>query len=213
MIILPTKGRPENLRRFVRLYNSTQGTLPIHVIFDAGDAYRYNGVDTPEHWKRVSAPSGTTLGGIFDLVFKKYPDELYYAMVADDVCPETNGWDKTMADLCQPDKIVWGCDELRNDKLPVHPFIGGDLIRKLGWWAAHGLKHWYIDDVWKNIADQLNCAVYLPCVKMTHLHYTNGRATYDRTYREQPDHATDQRTYHKFMSEEFPKVIERIKSL
>ncbi len=212
MIILPTKGRPSNLRRFVRVYNETCGTLPIHVIFDANDAFRYNSVDTPEHWKRISVPAGTPLGGIFDLVFKKFPDEPYYGMVADDVVPETSGWDVIMAGLCQPDKIVWGCDDIQNEKLPVHPFIGGDLIRKLGWWAAPGLKHWFVDNVWKNIADSLDCGLYLPQVKMTHVHYINGRASIDRTYREQPSHLNDERTYLKFMAEQFPNVIERLKN-
>ncbi len=86
MLILPTKGRPESLRRFIGAYNDTGGTLPVWVIFDAGDAHNYNHIETPTHWKRLSAPSGTALGGIFDLLFKKYPNEAYYAMVADDVC-------------------------------------------------------------------------------------------------------------------------------
>lgn len=213
MIILPTKGRAENLRRFIRLYKETSAYLPIWVIFDANDAYRYNEVETPVHWKRISVPSGTPLGGIFDLIFKKYPNEPYYGMLADDVTPETSGWDAIMSELCQPDKIVWGCDSIQNDRLPVHPFIGGDLLRKIGWWAAPRLKHWYVDNVWKNLADALNCGLYLPNVKMTHCHPVNGRAILDRTYREQPNHMADKMAYQKFMDEEFISIVNRIKSL
>lgn len=213
MIILPSKRRPENLKRFIRLYKETSASLSINVIFDAADAYNYNDVEMPSNWKRISVPFGTSLGDIFNLVFKKYPNEPYYGMVADDVTPETSGWDVIMAEICQPDKIVWGRDELQNDKLPVHPFIGGDLIRKLGWWAAPGLKHWYVDNVWKNVADALNCGVYLPQVRMTHCHPVNGRAILDRTYREQPDHMADQRIYLKFMNEQFTGIIDRMKSL
>jgi len=213
VIILPTKARPENLKRFIRAYNDTKCILPIHVIVDAQDGYSYNDIEVPAHWKKLSVPTGTSLGGIFEKVFSKYPDEDYYAMVADDVVPETSGWDIIMAEVCQPDKIVWGFDGLQNENLPVHPFIGGKLVRKLGWWAAPGLKHWFVDNVWKALADNLNCGVFLPQVKMMHLHYVNGRAQMDRTYREQPSHIADQVVYEEFMKNKFPVIIERIKSL
>lgn len=213
MIILPTKGRPQNLRRFIEAYKETGGTLPIWVIFDAADAYRYNDIETPNHWRRLSAPAGTNLGGIFNLIFKKYPNESYYAMAADDVIPETYGWDVIMADRCSPDMIVWGWDGIQNERLPVHPFIGGDLVRKLGWWAAPGLKHWFVDNVWKHVADSLECGVYLSDIKMTHHHHINGKALWDKTYRQQPDSYIDERAYSKFMRDEFSGLIGRIKSL
>jgi hypothetical protein len=211
VLILPTKGRPDNLRRFIKAYNDTKGSLPISVIFDANDGHLYNAVETPSHWRRVSAPAGTPLGGIFDLVFKKYPSEAFYGMVADDVVPETEGWDILLSEACQPDKIAWGLDELQNDFLPVHPFIGGDLVRKLGFWAAPKLKHWYVDNVWKEIAIALDCAVYRPDIRMIHRHFSNGRAQMDRTYRQQPDHETDRFAYERFMQEHFPPLIERLK--
>lgn len=210
MIILPTKSRPESLKRFIAAYNATGGTLPIWVILDANDAYRYVDVELPTHWRRLSVPCGTPLGGIFAKLFKKYPNEDYYGMVADDIVPETSGWDVIMADLCKPDKIVWACDGIQNEKLPVHPFIGGDLVRKLGWWAAPTLKHWFVDNVWGNLAQSLGCGVYLPQVKMTHYHYINGLAGLDRTYREQPDHVVDERNYLKFMNEQFSEIIKSL---
>lgn len=213
MIILPTKGRPTSLQRFVHQYYLTGGTLPIWVIFDAQDAYRYNEVKTPVHWRRISVPTGTPLGGIFEKIFSKYPNEPYYGMVADDVFPETMHWDTIIAEACQPDKIAWGRDDLQNERLPVHPFIGGDLVRNLGWWAAPGMKHWFVDNVWKNVADALNCGVYMPEVQMTHLHPVSGKSPMDRTYRDQPSHGADDAAYTEFMKKGFASAIERVKSL
>ncbi len=210
MIILPTKGRPDNLQRFVNAYMNTGAILPIHVIFDANDAARYDQVDTPKYWKRVAAPAGTTLGGIFERVFKKYPNEPFYGMVADDVVPESMEWDVKLKNACLPDKISWGWDGIQNERLPVHPFIGGDLVRKLGWWAAPGLQHWFVDNVWKAVADAHNCAAYLPDVKMTHHHFINGKAPNDRTYDQQPDHQKDADAFRIFMDTEFSKAISRL---
>lgn len=209
MLILPTLHRPHNLRRFVAAYNATGATLPIHVIFDVKDAYSYDEVETPSHWKRVAAPKDSKLGDIFNLIFKKYPDEPFYGMVADDVVPETHGWDILLRNACMPDKIAWGACGIQNENLPVHPFIGGDLIRKLGWWSAPGLKHWFVDNVWKDLSVSLNCGVYMPEVKMTHLHYLNGRAPNDRTYEEQPDHQRDMEIYLDFKKNRYPWIMER----
>lgn len=212
MLILPTKGRPQNLKRFVRSYLDTAATLSINVIFDAADAYRYDDIQTPSHWKRISAPAGTRIGEIFNLIFKKYPDEDYYGMVADDIVPQTHLWDIVLRDSCLPDKIAWACDGLQNENLPVHPFIGGELVRKLGWWACPGLKHWYVDNVWKNLANALNCGVYLPNIKMTHLHPANGSAPYDRTYNEQPSHTADEICYINFLQNDFQQTVDRVKN-
>lgn len=211
MIVLPTIGRPENLKRFIVNYNLTGGTLPVWVILDAGNAWCYEGVILPAHWRRCTAPAGMRLGDIFNLIFKKYPNEDYYAMVADDVIPETNGWDIILRDAAGSDKIVWGWDGIQNERLPVHPFIGGDLVRRLGFWAAPGLKHWFVDNAWKSIADAIKCGTYLHEVKMSHYHYVNGKSPMDRTYQEQPSHAIDEAAYTKFMQQDFPSIIARLK--
>lgn len=209
MLILPTINRPNNLIRFIDAYNATGGTLPIFVIFDAANAHEYNDVKTPSHWKRCSVPSGFRLGDIFNLVFNQYPNEIFYGMVADDVVPETQGWDIILRDACLSDKIAWGACGQHNEKLPIHPFIGGNLIRRWGFWSAPGVKHWFIDNIWKAFADELNCGAYLPDVKMTHHHCTNGMAPMDLTYSSQPAHMGDRYACERFMREEFVEAVER----
>lgn len=212
MIILPTLHRPESLRRFVDAYNKTCATLPIHVMLDEGNANAYKEVRLPEHWKRCSVPSGSRLGDIFNMVFRRFPDEEYYGMVADDVVPETMIWDIILRDSCLPGRIAWGWDGIQNERLPVHPFIGGDLVRKLGFWAAPGVKHWFVDNIWKAFADELQCGIYLPQVKMTHYHYVNGMAPVDRTYSSQPNHIEDKLAHEHFMQNEFLSAVERARA-
>lgn len=211
MIILPTLGRPENLLRFIAACRQTKTSLPIHVVLDANDGHRYNNIITPPTWKKVQVPAETRIGDIFNIIFRAFPHQDYYGMVADDVVPETLHWDVILRDSCLPDKISWGWDGIQNEKLPVHPFIGGDLVRKLGWWSPPGIKHWFVDNAWKSIGVALECENYLPEVKMTHHHYINGKARFDRTYEGQPSHKADEIAYGKFMGSQFPDIIRKIK--
>lgn len=212
MIILPTIYRPESLRRFVDSYQKTDATLPVYVILDSMDAFHYQSVVLPSNFKRCTVPPGFKLGEIFNLVFKNFPDEDFYGMVADDVVPETNRWDLILREACLPDKIAWGYDSIQNEHLPVHPFIGGNLVRRLGYWSAPGIRHWFVDNAWKDIADALECGVYMPEVRMVHKHYMNGAAQRDRTYESQPDPRADEIAYRMWKENEFPGIMRKLKA-
>lgn len=210
MIILPTLRRPHLLKNFVSAYKQTDATLPIHVVLDSADT-SYAAVELPSHWKRITVPAGTKLGGIYPLIIKAFPDASFYAMIGDDVVPETMHWDIALKENCLPDKIAWGWDGIQNEKLPTHPFIGGELVRKLGWFAAPGMQQYFVDNIWKHLADVLDCAAYLPNVKMRHCHYTSGDRSRDRTDDEAPNMGNDQLAYTKFMRDDFQKVIEKVR--
>ena len=212
MIILPTLRRPHLLKNFIASYRQTEGSLSIHVVIDAADS-SYDSIELPSHWKRITVPAGTKLGGIYPLIFKAFPDAPFYAMIGDDVVPETRHWDIALKENCQPDKIAWGWDSIQNEKLPTHPFIGGELVRKLGWFAAPGMQQYFVDNVWKHLADVLNCGIYLPNIKMRHCHYTNGERQRDRTDDDAPSMGNDQIAYQKFMRDQFPKAIERVRGI
>lgn len=210
MLILPTIYRPESVERFIKAYRDTDGTLPVHVVLDQNNVAAYRHIKMPDNFKRVRVPSGMRLGDIFNLIFKKFPNEEFYGMVADDVVPETCRWDLLLREACLPDKISWGWDGIQNDRLPVHPFIGGDLVRKLGWWAPPGIKHWYVDNAWKDIAAGLGVERYMPEIRMKHVHMTNGLAPRDRTYNSQPDPRADEINYNIWRERDYPRIIERL---
>lgn len=211
MIILPTIYRPENLRRFVRCYRETGASLPVWAVFDESNAPHYGDVDLPANFLKCMVTPGTRIGEIFNIIFKRHPDEDFYGIIADDVTPETYRWDLLLKEACLQDKISWGFDGGHDETLPRHPFIGGDLVRKLGFLSCPGVNHWYVDNAWKDIAEALDCGRYLPEVRMRHLHPSNGLAQGDRTYTQQPDPRVDQMIYNKWKEEDFPVLLERLK--
>lgn len=194
MIILPTKGRPQNLKRFVEAYGKTRATIPVSVVFDAADASQYSGIAVPDHWKLLVAKAGKPIGEIFNEFYtnNSFP---FYGIVADDVVPETECWDIKLAAACLPNKLAWGNDSIQGSQLPTHPFIGAELLSRLGYIAAPGVKHWFVDNAWMIIAKTLCVDVYLPEIKMTHYHFINGKAPEDETYRQQPSHEADEQAF------------------
>lgn len=212
MIILPTIYRPDSLKRFVQAYKDTDGTLPVWVMLDIDNAGPYAGIELPKLWRKVRVSSGVRIGAIFNTVFRHSPNEDFYAILADDVVPETNRWDLVLKEACLPDKISWGFDGGHDETLPRHPFIGGNLVRKMGYISPLGVQHWYVDNAWRDIASALDCGDYRPEVRMTHHHYTAGRSQKDRTYTEQPDNQQDEIVYRMWREQEFPGLIERIQN-
>lgn len=212
MIILPTMYRRANLERFVKSYQQTGASLPVWVILDWNNYGQYAGMSLPDSFKVIRVSSGARVGEIFNNIFRYYPKEDFYGIMADDVVPETYRWDILLKEACSTDKIAWGFDGGHDETLPRHPFIGGDLVRKMGFLCVPGLKHWYVDDGWRDIATGLDCGVYRPEIRMVHHHPTVGLSSQDRTYSEQPDPRTDEIRYRKWHEKELPKLIERLRA-
>lgn len=204
MIILPSIYRPESLRRFIKCYHETGATLPVLVVLESENACTYPIDEMPKNFWCFTVPEGTRIGEIFNIAFRKFPNQDFYGVVADDVTPETYRWDLLLREACLPDKIAWGFDGGHDETLPRHPFIGGELVRKLGWLSCPGIRHWFVDNAWKDVADALGCGAYRPEIRMIHRHFTNGLAQGDRTYNDQPDHRLDQITYNMWREKELP---------
>lgn len=211
MIILPSIYRPDNVRRFFHYYKETGATLPVWLVLDSDNSWFYGDIELPKLCRKVRVSPGTKIGDIFNIIFKYHPNEDYYAILADDVVPTTFRWDIILKEAAGRDRIAWGYDGGCDETLPRHPFIGGDLVRKLGFIAVPGVKHWFVDNGWKDLSQALNCGEYRPEVRMTHMHYTIGKSPRDRTYDEQPDPRTDEMTYRMWRERNFPEIIARIK--
>lgn len=144
------------------------------VLIDEDDVDTYSGMVLPEGWafeagERVGAARTLNRG------FKAYPDEPWYAVVADDVVCKGR-WDSVLSLACLPDKIAWGDDGRWGEGLCTTFFLGGDLVRRMGWISPPGFGHLFVDRVWWEIALRSGLGRYHPEIKTSHFNI------HDETY-------------------------------
>lgn len=183
MIFVPSKGRPVLLNRFLSTV-----TEPGVVILDDDDDSDYSKLDLPHNWNLEIFPKGNYCAQM-RRAYEVYPDEPWYALLGDDVYPQTKGWDSILAEACMPDKLAFGDDGVH--QRPSHPFIGARLVKATGWIVPPGFNHLYEDTCWEVLTKALGLQVYLPNVKQTHLHFTNG-GKFDKTYEQRPRDGAEQ---------------------
>ena len=185
MWIIPSRSRPQNIQRLVKAFNQTLATSPALLWLDNDDPFfiEYMAIDYPPMWQVVSGLRRDGLAEMYNDIFKANPDLDWYGFLADDVVPETMGWDIAMIRAAGRSGVAYADDGINGEALGTHPVIGGDLVRSVGWLALPGLKRLYIDTVWNEIGRTQGCIQYLPDVKLTHHHFSNRMALRDAIYR------------------------------
>jgi hypothetical protein len=169
---------------FVRL-DDDDGALP---------AYRH--LKLPEDWFDDIGPR-LPLSDIYNAILGRVlPPRDWYGFIADDLVPETIGWDRALIETARRDGMAVPGGSDTTGPCP-HFVLGGDLVREIGWLALPGLSRLYIDTVWRDIA--LARGVYRERrdVVLRHRHFSNGLALYDETYRK-PDKAHDRAIYERW---------------
>ncbi len=176
MWIVPSRSRPHNVARLLRAFEDTGAVTPVLL-----------GLDSDDPMLGAYPPIESTIGVrrplsvIYNEAFEKYPDLDWYGIFADDVVPETSGWDIALIEAAGNDGMAWGDDGINGPDHATHFVLGGDLVREIGWLALPGLDRIYIDTVWNDITRGV--ARYLPDVKITHHHFSNGKVPMDAIYR------------------------------
>ena len=154
--------------------------------------------DLPFNWTLSITPR-KILSERYNEVFEGWSHLKWYGFLADDVVPETDGWDRTLISGAGKDGLAYGDDGIDPTR-PTHFVLGGDLVRQMGWLSLPGLQRIFIDTVWHDIAKAGNVLRYVPEVKLTHHHFSNGKALMDATYRK-PGKAQDAALYAKWKQE------------
>ncbi len=180
MWIIPSRGRPHNIRRLVAACIETGMSTPALLWLDDNDPFLDDYLRIEIDWE-VVVFKRTLLSKVYNEVYNRNLD--WYGFLADDILPETKHWDRLLVEAAGKDGLAFGEDGINGDTRATHFVVGGQLTREIGWLALPGLDRVYIDTVWHDIATERNVLRFLPEVKLTHLHFSNRRALRDKTYK------------------------------
>lgn len=186
MWILASRGRPDNLKRFIDAYIETEASSPVYVRLDTCDSKlrEYKKINYPSNFKVVIG-SRARLGQAMKELYETHPDLDWYGLLADDVVPKTKHWDKIMIESAGTNKISGANDGHGGVKNLCHPVVGGDLVRAVGWFSFPWGIHYCLELPWKALVfKDKSFGVYLWDVVLAHEHYRYDKSRLDKTYRE-----------------------------
>jgi hypothetical protein len=218
-ILVPSRGRPGNLRRLIDAISATAtGEVRIYTRVDDDDPTRDEylalaGVHITTGPRIYYGPSLNQLAPIAD---RDGCDHL--AMFGDDVVPETHGWDRLLIDALDGRLgVAYGSDGLEHKHardLPTHYVTQTEISRRLGWFAPPTMRHLFLDNVARDLGKGLGNFVYVPEAKIRHLHPWAGLAERDQTYREGGSNKqvrqADELAYRRWARHQLPRDLARL---
>lgn len=195
-ILLPTRGRPDNLHRFIEatVKTATDWQLYLRLDYDDPEIMGYEDVldDWSEIEKRITVVSGERVhfgASLNELAARAEHDDVsHLGMFGDDVVPIDDDWDTALIEgLGDNLGIAYGDDGLRNKHapdLPTHYVTQAEVYRRLGYLAPPTIQHLFLDNVARDVGRYLRNFVFVP-VKIQHLHpWAEGEHLHDDTYAE-----------------------------
>jgi hypothetical protein len=218
LIIIPTRSsggtRVQSLDRLIKSWRkTTYGYSDIMTIVDDDDH---------EHYRDVLPPTGhhmimrrTNLVNKLNRAAEEVLDDYHtLCFVGDDVVFHTDGWDERITDwmLGNHPGICYCNDLLQGENLPNNVFISSSIIKAQGYMVPPVMKHYYIDNYWKDLGIRLGKIKYFPDIIIEHLHWSNNKAEKDSLYSESEKMMEeDRQAFDKYRIEQFDSDIKKIK--
>lgn len=188
-VIVPTRGRPENMARLAASFVGTNARADLYAIIDNDDPKWDEYVKNDSY---VCLPSDNKTGGSAKalndglrllLDYAVYPFYDVFIIFGDDVLPQTLEWDTAMQKALQGKTgVVYGNDLIQGENLPTHFAITRDIVEHLQGFAPPGVNHLYVDNFAKQLGTDLDCLIYLPDIILEHLHPVTGKVEWDESY-------------------------------
>jgi len=190
-VAVPSRGRPHNLKRLSEALKKTcTGEYTLFARLDKDDHTlpEYLQIDDVEFVVDNRIFFTSSVNELAEIA--SIDGYTHIAILGDDVLPETVGWDEKMiAALNGKLGVVYGSDgleHLHGQDLPTHVVVPIEMYQKLGWIGLPTSRHLFLDNAWRELG-KLTQFIYMPDVKLSHLHRWNKAAPNDQTYEEAND--------------------------
>lgn len=185
LVIVPTRGRPENVVRQQAALKQTRTTADFLYAVDdndpcALDYARLDGID-------LAVGPRLRLVGTLNFMAREYvADYRSIGFMGDDHLPRTPFWDQEVVkELAVPDPVVvYGNDLLQGANLATAAFMHSRMVRAMGYMAPPSMVHLWVDNAWMALGLELGGLVYRDDVVIEHLHPAAGKAHWDAGYAE-----------------------------
>lgn len=222
-VLVPTRGRPDNLRRLhgafvetcdrpttlVALVDLDDQALPGYQQFADGQR------DDP--FFRLETGPRLRLGPTLDAAAVKWAGRSEaIGFMGDDHVPRTVGWDGRYLDALTAlgTGVVYGNDLIQGEALPTQVAMTSDIVLATGHMVPPGAVHLFLDNAWLALGRGLDAITYLPDVVVEHVHPIAGKAAWDAGYAEcNTDQLmdADRAVFEAWQAETLPTWVRQIK--
>jgi predicted O-methyltransferase YrrM len=198
-VIVPTRGRPENVRRLIGAWDFTNAwdSADLVLVADSDDPeiQGYRDVvaetehpDTGEPLVRlIEMAVWMPMVHKLNMVAKDEAESgRYFALgfAGDDHVPQTIGWAARYLTVLHEmgSGMVYGDDGYQGIKLSTEWAVTADVVRRLGRMVPAPVEHMYCDNSIMDLFNEAHALRHLAEVRIEHLHPIVGKAQTDSQY-------------------------------
>jgi len=213
MWVFATRSRVSNCKRFIKAWHETKANSKVYVRLDECDPEleEMKALPWPETFN-ITVGSRCRIGEAMQEMFKKFPNENFYGMLADDLIPKTECWDQRLIDAAGSNLISHANDIHELEKRICHPCVGGDLVRFVGFFGLPVVKHFGTDTFWEEVHHKCGMDNKLRDVILEHAHFNFGQSEKDKTYEEsQMLKKSDRAAYREWTANNLENTVAKVK--
>lgn len=191
-LLVPTRGRPDSMKRFCdSAWSTAQDSERVEIVFyvDSDDRASLDYYESVKHDARIKLVVGPRiyLAEAWNVLCRAATYDIVM-QTGDDAVFRTQNWDiHVLAEFDKtPDKIVfvYAKDGVQNGKIGTLNFVHKNWVKAVGYYMPPFFYSDYTDTWLTDVAKRIGRAIYLPDVYIEHLHPAAGKAELDKTHQD-----------------------------